>query len=411
MLLDISDEDKARVGYFINYKRKSLYQLDKQHYNIESFIDGICSKQTYNRLSKGQNIKNNEIYDTLLARLGYRFQYDNESTDNMLSQIKAFIPYLSRNQSPLFRKHVKALLPELAHYQFYALESVIYETCSLVTQEHLNINHLPYMMKLFPMLTKDLQQMLGFYILYLIVQSNESEPPITFLKASGLYESAILYNRYMILNILIKWEYYYDAVIYCEQILTICRNQHNAEIERTILETKAILMVFIQPKSFEEVITTLDRHAGYQNHTKTETKHQLYYTCGVYYYQKKAYQKAQQYFYKIRNEPLYNAGSYLFLNHIATILQQPIAEEVQYEMTLRNANKNESVDTMCRYYQRKQVKEDPQVLEDYLWKYRSLILKDVDPLSVMERMIAVELQWISEKTGNKKRLYQFNKRK
>lgn len=80
-------------------------------------------------------------------------------------------------------------------------------------------------------------------------------------------------------------------------------------------------------------------------------------------------------------------------------------------MTLRNANKNESVDTMCRYYQRKQMKEDPQVLEDYLWKYRSLILKDVDPLSVMERMIAVELQWISEKTGNKKRLYQFNKRK
>lgn len=54
MLLDISDEDKARVGYFINYKRKSLYQLDKQYYNIESFIDGISSKQLYNRLSKGQ---------------------------------------------------------------------------------------------------------------------------------------------------------------------------------------------------------------------------------------------------------------------------------------------------------------------------------------------------------------------
>lgn len=73
MLLDIPDEDKICLGYFINYKRKKMYQKEKQKYCIVRFIDGICSKQTYNRLSNGQIVKNNEIYDILLARLGYHF--------------------------------------------------------------------------------------------------------------------------------------------------------------------------------------------------------------------------------------------------------------------------------------------------------------------------------------------------
>lgn len=321
MLLDIPDEDKARVGYFINYKRKMLYHSDKQRYNIESFIEGICSKQTYSRLSKGYHIKNSEIYDALLVRLGFQFQYDDELTNSLLSQIESFIPYLSKNQSPLFRKHIKAILPALSLYQHYAFESVIYEVCTLVTQDHLHADQLPTMMKLYPKLTKELQQMLGFYILYLIVQSSVSNPPITFLKKAGLYESTILYNRYMILNMLIKWEYYYDATTYCEEVLTVCKEQHNLDVERAILETKAMLMIYIQPKSFEEAITILHRHPSYQNHSKMETKQQLYYMCGVYYYLKKAYQKAPQYFYKIQDNPLYNAGSYLFINHIATLLQ------------------------------------------------------------------------------------------
>lgn len=265
------------------------------------------------------------------------------------------------------------------------------------------------MMQLYPSLTKDLQPMLGFYILYLILQSNYKEPPIVFLKKSGLYECDILYNRYMILNILIKWEYYYDATMYCEQVLEVSRKQCNEEIECDILETKAILIRCIQPKSFEEIVMNLNQHPSYQTQENIEKKQHLFYICGVYYYHKKEFRKAMQYFLKIVKDPVYDAVIYIFLNHIATIIKWKIPDILQFDHAIEYAT--ESVQVMCQYFQMKYNTVDMQVLEDYIWNHRKVILKDIDPASLMENIIATELRWLSENTGNKKRLYQFNKTK
>ena len=72
MQLGISEKDKERLNCIIRW-----LQL-KHHIKVENMIEGICSRGTYNKIRKGEAVKNDEIYERLLAIFGYEYTYDEQ---------------------------------------------------------------------------------------------------------------------------------------------------------------------------------------------------------------------------------------------------------------------------------------------------------------------------------------------
>lgn len=74
-MLFYSEELKNRLGLMIEYKRNELLKNDKK-WCIKRFIESdklepICDFKTYQKLSSGTSIKNDDVYDVLIKKLGY----------------------------------------------------------------------------------------------------------------------------------------------------------------------------------------------------------------------------------------------------------------------------------------------------------------------------------------------------
>ena len=60
MQLGIPDYDKKRLNCIIRWLQV------KHQLKIENMIKGICSRGTFNKIRKGEAVKNDEIYDQIL---------------------------------------------------------------------------------------------------------------------------------------------------------------------------------------------------------------------------------------------------------------------------------------------------------------------------------------------------------
>lgn len=84
--LDISYNDKKKLGKIINYYRVNIYKgKHPDLWSISSFVQGeygnICSTTTLSQIENGTIIKDNDIYDEILRKLGQSYNYKSDLTE------------------------------------------------------------------------------------------------------------------------------------------------------------------------------------------------------------------------------------------------------------------------------------------------------------------------------------------
>ena len=410
MKLDMTVSDKIRIGFFIDFQRKNhATTYANKDFIIENFIYDICSKQTYNKIVKGQPLKESEIYDQLLQRLGYKFNYDGDKIVN-IEDIEEKISKALKNKNltafySLLRQLIQILLEfQTCPFQYTALQ------CFLILAKSEKTTKMPkkdvcFLINCYRVLNDTEKEICAYFIFRYMYDHDVSDKELnTMIQKINIRDLNEVYNKIFILNLMIRLQQYYDASVYCEKLLTSLQGKEEFYYMECLL-TRLFLVSEIQPDSFEYY---KKEYLELSNHNGNKTNMcNFYHIAGLYYYRHKDMEKAYQYFLKAINKSEYFFPEIILLNHIATLYHKELPENLKKE---RNVEKfDEEWQILYRFYCMKHQGENKKLLEDYLWKYGRKLVKKSYPSWMMKNIITTEFAAIAEETGNRKRLYQFNK--
>ena len=399
MLLDIPYSKRDKVGLLIDYTRKEKMKIQKE-YKIDTFIQGICSKQTYNKIVKGQIVNESEIYDSLIYRLGYCYLYDENIIHEIDLKIQSLMTLLDTGQKQKFYKCVSQLCDMLKEYEDYFLESILYDIFVTIknNQCHKNIKK---MIDLYPMFNSHTKEVCGYFILKAIYEMYSDEYCYEDIEKIGLVDVHLNVNRLLIVNLLSRWQYYFDASCLCQQLINIYKQKNDDWGLYQAYIRKLYIMMNIQPQTFESYAKKVENF--YYQHQFDS--YEIYHILGCFFYQKENYLKARKYLEIAMKDDHYTFPEYIMLNHIATITNTKISFEK------KDIEKQHSYYPFYHYYEMKNQKVDYEVLENYLWQECRTKMKLFYPFSLVKKMICDEMEWLVGQTGHRSLLYYIHKMK
>ena len=132
-------------------------------------------------------------------------------------------------------------------------------------------------------------------------------------------------------------------------------------------------------------------------------------STGMFYYAHQDYEKAWEYLSQVYTIEKYTFPSVLFLYHMETITNYQLPKHDTTHMI--NENTEKAYRVFFQYYNMKYNHVPFSALENYLWNECRAMIPFVYPQNIAKTIIHDELFWISNQTGDKKKYYQFNKKK
>lgn len=396
MLLDIPREDKLRLGRWIKGRREQLAKTDAS-FQIAPFLEGVCSRQTYARMCRGEEIKESEIYDRLLKKLHSAYLYEEERSLALRQKTKELLTALETKKEES-REEIFASLRALAKpLRCYALEGALYEACVLLCQKTRTAKQRRDLFALCFLLDDTARELCSFYLLLEIYTYEAESYSMAEVQKLGL---SSLCCHYALLLLWIRWEARYDAVVLCEQLQ---KESVETPWYSDVVSVKLFLYMQLQSNAFEayaqEQLVWAKEHdmAGYYS---------ICHSCGLFYYQRKEDAKAYRYL-KRALAKIY-VPEIFFLQHIATRNRKPLPSSLMKRQVHFSAEEA-FYEPLHTYYQKKQKGTAVKELEDMLWPICRELIEKTYPSSVMKELLYDELSWLSEQSGDKRRLYQFNK--
>lgn len=406
MLIDISNQDKKLIGLFIDFRRKQ-YKRKDNNFLIENFIKDICSKQTYNKISKGIEVKESQLYDNFLTKLHYTYLYDDIKKSEISKKEEKLLSLLEKEDKTLFYKQLDTFIKKFMPFQVFALESVLLESFMILRNKNLNDQDIDILLQLYPILDDIAKEICGYFLLQHVYHYQADKYHYSLLEDMGLIKLKTISNRWWILNLLIRWELYYLASVDCENLLKLCKIEKNRRMEHRIKITRLFIIMAIESNSFEKYADEIESYTFCKPELDCFDTYQFMHVVGLYHYCKKDYDKAWKY---LSKSVYYEKGYFpeiIFLNHIATVQGNKLPNDLIKKETVSAVEKEYQV--LYQYFCMKHNGFNIQALEDYLWQHCRWLVKETYPSWIMKDIIHSELDWISQQTGNRKRLYQFNK--
>ena len=339
MLLGIPDKDKIRLGAFLSFQLKKWLRNHPDQ-SSDLFICGICSKPEFQSILEGKPLSDSSIYEYLLQKLGFAYNYDDRLVSNYIANAKEMLEDLEFDQMASFYKRLNRYLKELESMDEYGLLS---------------------------------------------------------LKA--------LRNRYRILNLFITWEDYYDAANYCEDLLKACRQENNVRVAFQTQISRLFIVLKIQPNAFESYANVVLENPILQEESNDPHVYEFYHVVGLYYFIEKNYEQAWLYFLRSVADETYFFPEIIFLNYISTLLNKPLPDELVEQRDIECEDR--MYKSIYTYYCLKNKGETLQTLENYLWDHCKDEIYRFSPSWVMKDIIRTELEWISNQTGDTRKMNRF----
>lgn len=408
MLIDIPEDDKIRVGYFIDIERKHKNKKDKA-FIIENYIKDICSRQTYNKIVKGMPLKESEVYDQLLEKLGYQYNYDDSHTKNISNNTKIMNKALNEKNLTIFYRVLFQCIEELKAFNTKPIEVTTYTCYQIIqkteTQTKLSKTDFNYLIDHFAVVRNDEKEIIAYFIFSYLYHQDISDKNLKYtIQRVDFFNVKEPYNKVYVLDLLVRLQQYYDASVYCDKLLTELKSTGNMEAYMECLLTRIMLVSEIQPGSFEKY---KQKFFEIQNEDKKGIHLcEFYHIAGLHYYRNKKMEQAYECFLKAVQNKKFLFPEIIFINHIATLLHYEIPMELKIEQNVERYD--EVWQYMYKFYCMKHRNESLEILEEYLWKNGRRIVKVTYPAWMMKNIIVAELTEIANCTGNRKRLYQFN---
>lgn len=408
-MLDIGDREKKVIGLIVNQVRLNLRETS-DGFNIEEFIEGICSKETYNKLSKGRIVKESEIYDELLFRLNLKYNYD-FNFNEMIEPIALDICHtIDQGEFIEAESKIDELLnlseEHIRDPYGYALNNtltMVYPLLNRVsTISQGDMNEILDYAKLLPSSCKDF---IGYYVARYIYNFDGSRKNVSLVEECfSISSSNLLCNNDVYLNLLILNKDYYDAAIYCNECLEELKLRSNQYQLFQFKLTQCMLMLRIQPNRVENIISEIDQELEIN-----EFQHaQLHHMIGLFYYESKDDKEmSYTYFVEASKNNTFVFPEYILLHHLNTLYNLDVPENLKevnniedYEETWRD---------FYKYYHMKESGSSTNELEDYVLSVGKDISKKMYPSQLAANIFKDELSYLTELSGNKNKLYKFVK--
>ena len=390
MLIDIPNEEKVIIGKFIDEQRKYRFKVKKeQSFKIDSFIDSICSKQTYQKLKKAPLIES-EIYDSLLKRLGFEYNYEQLGKSELIKiENSIYKSFLAFDISGVYDKLKNELVPFLENLQKYPHEYILLEALkadSIYVYEN------------------------AFYIL-----NDIEKEMISFLSLKKMYQYVIephVLDSYRIteastkiqyLFVLIKSEKYYQASILCHELLS---SELNEKMILLCLIAKLFILNAIESDGFDELASRIINYPHFIEYEDQMLVNNVYHVIGLYQYRKKDYNAAWNCFEKVIENKSFLFPEILLMEHICTLTNK----EMMVNLNLSDISHfDKDYIVLYKYFLYKKESKDYECLNHYLIDSCVPLIKDTYPQWMLIDIIRDELRWLSKQNQDTKYLYQFNR--
>lgn len=389
MLIDIPNEDKVVIGKFIDYERKYRFKnLKQKQFKIDSFIDGICSKQTYQKLKK-EPLLESQVYDELLQKLGLEYDYTNNS--NLENVEQQLYQYYQEYDVKRAKKYIdESWIPYLDSRKMYPHEYVVWKC---LKEDDVN----SYLESMY-MLNDIEKEIFSILLLHKAYQDIDCvEIPFETLRIH-LNVTKIQY-----LFVLIKQEKFFQASIECYKLLA--SNLSEKEILLCWI-AKLFILNAIEPDAFYAQAQKLIKHPKFSECEDTLLINNVYHVVGLYEYKRHHYEKAWNYFTYIVEDARFTFPELLFMEHISTLANKRMPENLKH---VDVSNQEQEYVILYTYYQYKKEKRDYDFLNQYLMESCAPLIPNTYPTWILKEMIRDELQWISKQTKETKYYYQFNR--
>lgn len=135
--IEIDRDEKPLLGRYIRLLRTTQYRSQHaQGWEIARFCMHICAPATLSRLENGQSVKNDDVYDQLLAKLGLRYNYQKDLRNLHQVHGQALLRQLNGEDSAhdlptLAGAYRRALAP----WRSYAVEGAVYDMLALFDEQ------------------------------------------------------------------------------------------------------------------------------------------------------------------------------------------------------------------------------------------------------------------------------------
>lgn len=382
-MIDIPHNEKVSIGKAIEFLRKKKFKNDPA-FKVERFIEGVCSKATYMKLRKAP-LKESEIYDCLLKKIGLVYPYDGKRQKSFLAMEKecvlAFV-YRYPNE--------KNLLHHLINE--YKRSNTIYEHLKYLALTDLSLSAVD-LLNIYEIIDSPIKEILMNHVIDVL---ECSDPKIAAEIQHRLYFQTI-HNQIDYLFLIIRNEQYYEAVALCERLIRIAtfpKDQAKVRI------AQLSLIHSIEPQNFNEKASELQKDPLF-----SWIEDDWIHICALHAYYSNERQKAKEFFMKeICCEKTF-FPAILFLAHMHDP-QTKFDNSVFYRFDVTNFPIE--YQHLYHYFEMKFTNVSFETLENYLWTVCRKEIKEFYPKTIIAQLIHDELQWISEQTGNRARLYAFH---
>lgn len=384
-MIDIPEQEKVQIGKIIEFLRKKEFKKNDPSFKVERFIENICSKATYVKLRK-EPLKESEIYDSLLKKLNLSYPYDQSTHQTIIKLentcLNAFIcrqsdyPEILRNLSDLYAS---------SHSVYDHLISEALSNRSYSVADLLKIFHFVR----FPMNEIVMNKMIDRLV---------SLPPSALtpeIQKQLCFRT--MRNKIDYLFLIIRNEYYYEAVVLCESLF------HDATLPEDIAKLKIarlFLLHNIDPQHFDEAADALRQDPLFYL-----MEQDWIHICAIHACFSHDFKKAEPLFLKEAACKKTFFPAILFLAHMHR------AEE-NFDLSIFHRFEIDSFPVeyqhLYTYFEMKFARSSFEKLEDYLWNVCRKEIKEFYPSNIIAQLIHDELLWISENTGNRARLYAFH---
>ena len=291
----IADEDKKIIGKAIKWLHV------KRKLRIVDFIEGVCSKQTYNKMMKGNIVQKDEAYLSFLDKLGMNYNYEDSIMIHVHHQISLLNHSLNECDEKATKMHLDDCLNALTPYRNCMIEYLYYEALSLVYDylfsPNKQLDKAIDLINIIGLYSFQLQQILMDYIFRITWNSRtQSRAFFNQLFSELPYEKSPLFsNRINRITHLLQNNKVYEGISELTLIIDDLKKQHNINLLLQCYVSKFKMVSYIQPQSIlemtQEVFTLIDDNYKLINQNILMN---FYHNLGLYLCLNQFYDKASE---------------------------------------------------------------------------------------------------------------------
>lgn len=418
MLLQISDATKRKLSVLIRYFRTREYALKEpldwsvHDFPVDQAGETICSHETLSQIENGSIIKNDDIYERLLAKLGKSINFEADLTVEIARISNDILNAQNAGDDSKILYSVNELQTLLLPYSSYVVEAEYLRACAPLLsyyEEDILSDEARVLFDLYPMFDSQFQLCLQ-PMLYSYSYSKEPEALNDRVKQIHLSDSRALVSRLRYAHFLCLSKKFFMVPIILSDLHSYYEMHPSTAMEIDLLDMVAYYNMCTNSTDLRPSIHALtDFLDTHHEEIAVSKQGSYYYNLAIYSLHLKEIDDARKYLQKALNFPAVRLQATLQLLLLSSRSEIELPAEILSNICrYENRDSNPTLSKILRYYALKAGGADLISLEEYIMTViRSLFVEVND--EYLYEVFLLELERLTKATGNIQKLKNYKR--